>query len=124
MDTAYGEVNVRETTSRRCQRWSAASPPPSRVFVGIVVRHIGAMIHACPTTAPPPPGVPILGVRVPVSIILAAAVTMLVMPLLAEFMTHLRRRRRDRNDQCLDCGYQLTTWRGHCPGCGVRVGPG
>ena len=31
---------------------------------------------------------------------------------------------RDRNGQCVDCGYRLTTWRGKCPGCGLRIGPG
>jgi hypothetical protein len=97
------------------------------VMVGIILNHLtecGITQSPVSTANRPPPGVPILGFRVPVSCLIAAAVTMLVMPLIADFMTHLRRRRRARNDQCVDCGYPLTTWRGRCPGCGERIGPG
>ena len=31
---------------------------------------------------------------------------------------------RGRHGMCLDCGHRLVSWRGRCPGCGVRVGPG
>ena len=58
-------------------------------------------------------------------IILAAiAVTIGLMPFVAEVMTRLRRRRRFLNDECVECGRPITSWRGRCPRCGVRIGPG
>lgn len=34
------------------------------------------------------------------------------------------RRWREKHDCCLDCGRKITSWRGKCPGCGMRIGPG
>ena len=36
----------------------------------------------------------------------------------------LRRRRRDKLGLCVECGCRIKVWRGHCPECGVRIGPG
>ena len=106
------------------------------VFTGLIFHRITTKLiqtnplhnpQTCPTcraNAQPGVPVPMLRVRIPVSVLVAAAVTILAMPLFAHFMTYLRRRRRFLNDQCVDCGYQLTSWRGRCPACGVRVGPG
>jgi hypothetical protein len=41
-----------------------------------------------------------------------------------EFATWRRRCRRERLGQCVDCGHPLKSWRGRCPGCRVRIGPG
>lgn len=71
-----------------------------------------------------PQTIPILGVQVPLSAILAAAATVIAMPFVATFMHHYRRRRRYLNDECIECGHPITKWRGRCPGCGVRIGPG
>ncbi|MEO6436321.1 MAG: hypothetical protein ABIP55_11265 [Tepidisphaeraceae bacterium] len=58
----------------------------------------------------------------------AVVMTLAVMPplmlVLNEFFIWHRRHTRDRLGLCLDCGHQLRAWRGRCPGCGVRIGPG
>jgi hypothetical protein len=36
----------------------------------------------------------------------------------------IQRRRRDKLGLCIECGFRLRSWRGKCPGCGVRIGPG
>jgi len=105
------------------------------VFTGLIFQrvmtnfvHVGCLHtpHSCPACRAnaPPPGVPILGVRLPVSAIVAACVTAIAMPFVATFMHHHRRRRRYLNDECIECGHPLTSWRGRCPGCGIRIGPG
>src|SRR5688572_22324797 len=106
------------------------------LFTGLILHRVGTKLvqgpiclhtrhpaQTCPSK-PPPPGVPIFGVRVSVSSLVAAGVTIASMPLLAEYMTHRRRRRRYLNDECVECGHPITSFRGRCPGCGVRVGPG
>jgi len=35
----------------------------------------------------------------------------------------MRKRYRVRHDQCAMCGNPLTSWYGHCPNCGMRIGP-
>jgi hypothetical protein len=97
------------------------------VMVGVILNRLvrcGISTSPVLTANRPPSGVTIFGLQIPLSCVIAAAVTMLAMPLIADFMTHLRRQRRARNDQCVDCGYPLTAWRGRCPGCGERIGPG
>ena len=71
-----------------------------------------------------PSHIDIAGFDVPVPVIIAALLTIQLFPLIPLIANRHRRRTRERNDQCLECGYPITRWRGHCPGCGVRVGPG
>src|SRR5829696_6874068 len=98
------------------------------LFTGLILHRVSTKLiqvhclhtpRTCPTcqASGPPSGVPIFGVRVPVSSVVAAACTLLAMPAVAEFMTYRRRRRRELNDQCVECGYEITKWRGRCPGC-------
>jgi hypothetical protein len=106
------------------------------LFTGLILNRIGTKLlqgpmclhtpRTCPTCQAnrPPTGVPIFGVRVPVASVTAASVMIMAMPLLAEYMTHRRRRLRYLNDECLECGRPIRSFRGHCPGCGVRIGPG
>ena len=35
----------------------------------------------------------------------------------------IRKYYRERHDLCPDCGRAIEDWHGHCPGCGVRLGP-
>ena len=58
--------------------------------------------------------------------IIAATVAVMIglLPSVNELTTRLRRRRRFLDDECVDCGRPITSWRGRCPGCGVRIGPG
>jgi hypothetical protein len=104
-------------------------------FTGVILERIGSRlirvgcIHTqtvgvISQTKQPPPGVPIFGVRVPVSAIVTACVTAIAMPFVATFMHHHRRRRRYLNDECIECGRPIEKYRGRCPGCGVRIGPG
>jgi hypothetical protein len=39
------------------------------------------------------------------------------------FCRGMRRRYRVRHDLCAMCGHHLTSWYGHCPNCGMRIGP-
>ena len=64
------------------------------------------------------------GVHVPLSVLIAGFVTIQCFPFIVYFADRLRRRRRELNDECVECGYPITKWRGHCPGCGIRIGPG
>ena len=42
-----------------------------------------------------------------------------------EFCRWLQRLNRERLGLCLDCGRRLVSpWRGKCPRCGLRIGPG
>jgi hypothetical protein len=42
-----------------------------------------------------------------------------------EFCRWLQRLNRERLGLCLDCGSRLVSpWRGKCPRCGLRIGPG
>lgn len=103
------------------------------LFTGLILRRIATELiegpiclhSSCRTCQPAraPAGVPFFGVRVPVSSAIAAA-TMMAMPLIAEYMTYRRRRSRYLHDECIECGRPITSWRGCCPGCGVRIGPG
>jgi hypothetical protein len=71
-----------------------------------------------------PSHIVVFGLPIPLSVLITAAMTMPAL-LIANDIAHWHRRRtRDRLGQCLDCGYQLTTHRGRCRGCGVRIGPG
>ena len=63
-------------------------------------------------------------VRVRLSVLIMSCLTLQSIPFVCAFADWNRRRRRGRLDQCLECGYELTSWRGRCPGCGVRIGPG
>jgi hypothetical protein len=66
----------------------------------------------------------IAGIRIPISALIAAWLTIQFFPFLVAFANHRRRRRRFLDDECLECGRPITEWRGRCPGCGVRIGPG
>ena len=37
---------------------------------------------------------------------------------------HFERKYWEARNQCGDCGHRLISWRGRCPACGVRIGPG
>ena len=41
----------------------------------------------------------------------------------AEIMMYVQRAYRERHDLCPQCGRAITTWRGRCAGCGLRLGP-
>jgi hypothetical protein len=64
------------------------------------------------------------GIPVHVSVVLALALTIPALLIANDIACWRRRRRRERLGQCVDCGHPLKTWRGRCPGCGVRIGPG
>ena len=70
----------------------------------------------------------LIGKRVPTRIFLAnideglLAFTKAVTKLRTDHPTF--RRRRFFDDECVECGHPITTWRGRCPGCGERIGPG
>ena len=76
----------------------------------------------CPSDVPA--HIQIAGVQVPLSVLLAAFLTIQAMPLFAGYMHRRRRRLRFLNDECLECGRPIVSFRGRCPGCGVRIGPG
>jgi len=63
-------------------------------------------------------------VPIPLSAIIAAWATVQFFPFIVAFAHHHRRRRRYLNDECLECGHPIEKYRGRCPGCGVRIGPG
>jgi hypothetical protein len=71
-----------------------------------------------------PTRIDILGVPVPLSTLIAAALTLPGMALTNDIVTWRRRRKRERLDQCLECGRPIRRFRGRCPGCGERLGPG
>jgi hypothetical protein len=71
-----------------------------------------------------PSHIDIAGLHIPLSAIIAAWATIQFFPFLVAFANYRRRRRRYLNDECIECGHQLTSWRGRCPGCGIRIGPG
>ena len=68
--------------------------------------------------------VEIFGLAVPISSLIAARCTIPVMLMIADVASRLRRHRRYLNDECVECGHPISRWRGRCPGCGVRIGPG
>jgi hypothetical protein len=39
------------------------------------------------------------------------------------FYSAFRRRHREANDLCLECGRPIEDRHGRCPGCGTRLGP-
>ena len=63
-------------------------------------------------------------VRIPISALIAAWLTIQFFPFIVLFAHHHRRRRRFLDDECLECGRPITKWRGRCRGCGERIGPG
>jgi hypothetical protein len=93
------------------------------IFQRITTRFIGTgCLHdrrTCPTCR----GTPAPDRHHPI-IAATAAVMIGILPFITELTTRLRRRRRFLNDECIECGRPITSWRGRCPGCGVRVGPG
>ena len=44
--------------------------------------------------------------------------------LMFEFLYWLRRKERESRGLCIECGAKLHSFRGHCPGCGTRLGIG
>jgi hypothetical protein len=98
-------------------------------FICLILHRVSKMIHVTVVRVPGARGaaegyVLIFGVPIHYSFFLAAAATALALLLLADLMNRLRRTRRAENDECVECGRPITSWRGRCPGCGVRVGPG
>jgi hypothetical protein len=65
----------------------------------------------------------VAGIRIPLSSIITAWLTIQFFPFVVAFANHRRRRRRFLDDECLECGHPITKWRGRCPGCGERIGP-
>ena len=103
------------------------------LIVYLVALHciLRRLIRSCPIGALPPGAkrvpdgfVEVFGVAVPISSVIAALCTIPAMLIIADLAHRLRRRRRYLNDECIECGHELTRWRGRCPGCGVRIGPG
>ena len=84
------------------------------------------LIASAPTAARRAPQgyVDVLGFPVAISVLVTLALTIPALLAANQFAVWHRRRTRDRLGQCLDCGYPLRTWRGRCPSCGVRIGPG
>ena len=39
------------------------------------------------------------------------------------FCRGMRRRYRVSHQLCAECGHEIEGFHGHCPGCGVRIGP-
>jgi hypothetical protein len=66
----------------------------------------------------------VLGLPIPLSTLIAAALTLPGMAAFNDLAVWWRRRRRDRLNQCLECGHPIKVWRGRCPRCGERIGPG
>ena len=62
-------------------------------------------------------------VRVRLSVLIMSSLTIQSIPFVCAFADWHRRRKRDRNNWCLECGYKLERLRGRCPRCRVRVGP-
>jgi hypothetical protein len=75
-----------------------------------------------PTISKPAPII-IFGVPVPISNVVAGLLIIPGVCITHDVATWRRRRRRERLRQCLECGHPLHSWRGRCPGCGVRLGP-
>jgi hypothetical protein len=71
-----------------------------------------------------PTHIEVLGVPVPLGVLVGAWLTVVAFPFIAQLADSARRRRRLLDDECLECGRPITSWRGRCPGCGVRIGPG
>jgi hypothetical protein len=95
------------------------------VYVFLALRQLSKHILACPlSSARPAIGrVEILGRVIPFWE-LALAGSILPVSLCAHMLYGaIRRRYRVKHDLCTECGHRITTWRGRCPGCGVRVGP-
>lgn len=98
------------------------------IYVCLALRQI-MRVTACPVTTSagrriPPGYIECCGYLVPVW---AVVLLWCILPgtwAVLEIYYKLRRRRRDKLDLCLECGYRLKSHRGHCPGCGVRVGVG
>jgi len=99
-------------------------------FVCLILHRLNQMIHVTVVqstvakNAAADGYVLIFGVPIHYSVPLTAAATALALLLLADLMARLRRTRRAQFDECVECGRPITSWRGRCPGCGVRVGPG
>jgi hypothetical protein len=66
--------------------------------------------------------VDVFGVHVPLSVLFTTALTIPALLIANDIFTW--RRRRERNGQCVECGFELATRRGRCAGCGVRIGLG
>ena len=68
--------------------------------------------------------VDVFGFMVPVSSVIAGLCTIPAILIIADLADRWRRHRRYLNDDCIECGRPITSWRGRCRGCGMRIGPG
>jgi hypothetical protein len=97
-------------------------------YAGVILYKLSTLIGCRLGTGPParngPIGVTVLGVFVPVWVILLLWLLLPGTFLAFEAFYALRRRYRDKHDCCIECGQSLQTFRGHCPRCGTRIGPG
>ena len=65
----------------------------------------------------------ILGVRIPFADVMTACLMIPALCLAHDFFTWKRRRRRERLNQCMECGHPIRRFSGRCPCCGVRIAP-
>jgi hypothetical protein len=93
------------------------------IWVGVVADRISRMIHVTMIRVPRPPAGDSRIFGIPLQLIVVLTLTFIGTFIAAEIAVRMRRRRRQRLDQCVECGSPIRSWRGRCPGCGVRVGP-
>ena len=98
-----------EVHAHHVERWQPR-PDEDPIF-GVASRDIPSHIN-------------IAGLPIPLSAIIAAWLTIQFFPFIVAFANHRRRRRRFLDDECIECGRPIERFRGRCPGCGERIGPG
>jgi hypothetical protein len=72
---------------------------------------------------PSPPPISIGGMQIPIANVIAGLMLIPGVCLTHDIATWRRRRRRERLNQCLQCGRPIQRFSGRCPGCGERIAP-
>ena len=95
----------------------------SRHFIHVGGIHDQQRVSSAPARSDDVERINILGIPVPISVLIAGLLTIPAMLYANEFALWWRRRRRERLNQCVECGEPIRAFRGCCRRCGNRIGP-
>jgi hypothetical protein len=97
------------------------------VLVCIIFDRLNRWMFGRPAFRKPPPlaeSIEVYGVHVPLLCILILWLFLPTLFFAFAITRHFERRYWEAHNQCGDCGCRLVSWRGRCPKCGNRIGPG